>query len=219
MGGVERYGAIVLGFFSFTEVPGGAHRAYNEWHQFDHLPMQFTLEGISFGQRWVCSPRCREARVAVGERLETCQYMTLYLMRDDGVVAPFRALGKELWEEGRFFKERKSHLSGPFEVVAQQAAPRVLVSGGAVPWRPATGIYVAVGAAVPEGQFLGVDGVAGEWDFAQSDGDLLVAVGFVDGDLWKASAQLGEVCLGWGTPLEWAGPLERVDPFAWDWFE
>jgi hypothetical protein len=54
----------VLGFFSFTEITDpSAHRAYNEWHQFDHLPEQFTIERITFGQRWVCSPRCVEARV------------------------------------------------------------------------------------------------------------------------------------------------------------
>jgi hypothetical protein len=37
----------------------------------------------------------------------------------------------------------------------------------------------------------------------------------VDGDLWEASAALGEAG---GTAAEWAGPLERVDAFRWDWF-
>lgn len=215
----EGYGSFVLGFFSFTEILNGRHRAYNEWHQLDHLPEQFTIEGITFGQRWVCSPRCAEARVAVSDELAAVHYMTLYFMRDETPLPPFFALAKELREKDRFFRDRRSHLSGPFDVVAQLASPRVLVSGGAVPWRPANGVYVAVGAAVPEGQFLGIDGVAGEWHFVQRDGDLRVAVGFVDGDLWAASGQLGEVCRAWGTPLEWAGPLERVDPNAWDWFE
>ena len=50
----------VIGFFSFTEVTDpGAHRAYNEWHQFDHLPEQFSIDGIVFGQRWVYTPACR----------------------------------------------------------------------------------------------------------------------------------------------------------------
>ena len=52
----------MLGFFSFTEVTDpSAHEAYNAWHQLDHLPEQFTIEGINFGCRWVRSPRCRAA--------------------------------------------------------------------------------------------------------------------------------------------------------------
>ena len=32
---------VKLGFFSFTEVTDpGQHRAYNEWHQLDHMPEQ-----------------------------------------------------------------------------------------------------------------------------------------------------------------------------------
>ena len=42
-----------FGFFSFTEVTDPAeHRAYNEWHQLDHLPEQFPLPGVVYGQRW-----------------------------------------------------------------------------------------------------------------------------------------------------------------------
>ena len=55
----------MLGFFSFTEVTDpSAHEAYNAWHQLDHLPEQFTIDGITFGQRWVRSPRCRAAEAA-----------------------------------------------------------------------------------------------------------------------------------------------------------
>ena len=43
----------------FTEItPGGDHRAYNEWHQLDHMPEQFPIPGVAHGQRWVCSPAC-----------------------------------------------------------------------------------------------------------------------------------------------------------------
>ncbi|HEY1831898.1 MAG TPA: hypothetical protein VGG38_16820 [Acidimicrobiales bacterium] len=80
----------MLGFFSFTEItdPSG-HRAYNEWHHFDHLPEQFTIEGITFGQRWVCSPRCVEARVAVSPLLAPCHYMRLYFLRGEAVRPEF----------------------------------------------------------------------------------------------------------------------------------
>jgi len=42
-------------------------------------------------------------------------------------------------------------------------------------------------------------------------------VAFVDGDLWQASSALGPTVVEYGSP-EWAGPLERVDAFRWDWF-
>ena len=55
---------IRVGFFSLVEVTDPAeHKAYNEWHQFDHLPEQYQIPGIAFGQRFVASPRCRDARV------------------------------------------------------------------------------------------------------------------------------------------------------------
>ena len=54
-------GGVVAGFFAFTEITEpSAHRAYNEWHQLDHLPEQLPIPGISHGQRWVSSPRCRD---------------------------------------------------------------------------------------------------------------------------------------------------------------
>jgi hypothetical protein len=215
----------VLGFFSFTEVTDpSAHRAYNEWHQLDHLPEQFSIDGITFGQRWVCSPRCAEARVVVSPTLARCHYMTLYLLRDDGVLPEFFALAQRLRDEGRFFEARKSHLSGPFEVTGRWAAERVKVLAEVVPFRPATGVYVVVGAAsrrVDAAGMAGVDGVAGVWRFADGSdgGGREIVVAWVDGDLWEASAQLGESVRGLGAGCEWAGPLERVDPYHWDWFE
>ena len=144
----------VLGFFSFTEITDpSAHEAYNAWHQLDHLPEQFTVDGITFGQRWVRSPRCRAAEAAAGPLLDPFHYMTLYLMRDEGCLPPFFALAEHLRDEDRFFDPRRSLLSGPFEVVGRWAAPRVAVSAGAVPFRPSEGVYVVVGPPV-EGEAL-----------------------------------------------------------------
>ena len=188
----------MLGFFTFTEVTDpSAHEAYNAWHQLDHMPEQFTIEGITFGQRWVRSPRCRSAEAGSGDRLEPFHYMTLYLMRDTEVLPPFQALGERLWAESRFFRARRALLSGPFEVVGAWAAPRVAISAGAVPFRPA-------------------HGVAGAWQFR--DQERTVTVAFVDSDLWHAATELGALCAEHGPDLEWAGPLERVDAFRWDWF-
>ena len=114
----------MLGFFSFTEITDpSAHEAYNAWHQLDHLPEQFSIDGITFGQRWVRSPRCRAAEAATGTLLERFHYMTLYLLRDESVVAPFFDLAVRLRAEDRFFSERHAMLSGPFEVTGRWAAP------------------------------------------------------------------------------------------------
>ncbi len=209
----------MLGFFSFTEVTDfSAHEAYNAWHQLDHLPEQFTVEGIIFGQRWVRSPRCQAAEAATGSLLEPFHYMTLYLMRDEGVLPAFFALADRLRAEDRFFAARRSLLSGPFDVTHRWVAPRVAVSAEAVPFRPSCGVYVVVGPPTDGAALVTRPGVAGAWEFADASKGRSVTVAFVDGDLWQASAALGPTVVGRGASAEWAGPLERVDAFRWDWF-
>jgi hypothetical protein len=209
----------VLGFFSFTEVTDpSAHEAYNAWHQLDHLPEQFTVDGINFGRRWVRSPRCVAAEAACAEPLDRFHYMTLYLMRDRAVLPGFNALAERLYAADRFFAARKALLSAPFDVTARWAAPRVAISPEAVPFRPANGVYVVVGPPVDGEALVGHEGVAGAWQFARPKEDRHVTVAFVDGDLWTTAAALGG--LGWEpgqTPL-WAGPLEGIDAFRWGWF-
>jgi hypothetical protein len=206
----------VLGFVSFTEVTDpSAHEAYNAWHQLDHLPEQFTIDGISFGRRWVRSPRCRAAEAATSTLLEPFHYMTLYLLRDERVLPEFFALAERLRAADRFFAARRSVLSGPLAVAGRWAAPRVAVSPEAVPFRPAQGVHVVVGPHVDGAEWARHPGVAGAWQFADDEHGRFITVAFVDGDLWRASAALGAA--GSGAP-EWAGPLERVDAFRWDWF-
>ena len=144
--------------------------------------------------------------------------MTLYLMRDESVLPEFFALGQQLWQEDRFFAARRAVLSGPFEVEGRWAAPRVAVSPGAVPFRPAQGVYVVVGPPVDGAALVEHAGVAGAWQFADAAAGRTVTVAFVDGDLWQASAALAGAARAAGRPPEWAGPLERVDAFRWDWF-
>ena len=210
----------MLGFFSFTEVTDpSAHRAYNEWHQMDHMPEQFSIEGVTFGQRWVCTPRCVEARVSVSPLLEPCQYMTLYLMRDAGVIPEFKALAARLWKEDRFFAARHSHLNGPFEVRQRWAASRVRVSPDAVPFRPARGVYIVVGPMVDGAAMAEQGEVAGAWQFADGVTGRHITVAFVDGDLYRATADLSDLSLGAGSTPEWAGPLETIDASQWGWFD
>ncbi len=209
----------MLGFFSFTEVTDpSAHEAYNVWHQLDHMPEQFTIEGITFGQRWVRSPRCQAVEAASGPLLDRFHYMTLYLMHDEGVLPEFFALAKRLYAEDRFFAARTALLSGPFEITGAWAAPRVAVSPGAVPFRPSNGVYVVVGPQVDGEATVEQPGVAGTWQFTDTSNDRHVTVAFVDGDLWQAANAIGAASTGEAPAPEWAGPLERVDAFRWDWF-
>lgn len=210
----------MLGFFSFTEVtdPAG-HGAYNRWHQFDHLPEQFSLSGITFGQRWVASPVCRAARVAVSPLLQPCHYMTLYLMHGPEVLMDFFALASRLREEDRFFADRVAHLSGPFDVRDRWAATRVKVSAPAIAHRPANGIYVLVGPPIDGPWLVGQEGVAGVWAFVDQVSLRHITVAFVDGDLMTVAGALGPQVLELGLPMEWAGPLEEIDPKRHDWFD
>jgi hypothetical protein len=216
----------VLGFFSFTEVTDpSAHRAYNEWHRLDHLPEQFSLDGVLFGQRWVCTPACKEARVAVSPLLEPCHYMTLYLMRGPDVLPGFFDLAQQLRRADRFFAERRAHLAGPFEVQDRWVSPRVAVSAAAIPHRPARGIFVVVGPPLDGAAMVIHEGVAGAWAFTDADADprRTITVAFIDGDLAATARELGRWCLErsptTGQPLEWAGPLAALDTERYDWFD
>ena len=101
------------GFVSFTEVDAGAHQSYNQWHVFDHMPEQFPLPGIVFGQRWVLTPELR-SHMHASSPLDRIHYVTLYLMAEpiDATLRDFRALAVELREKDRFHTQRVSHLSG-----------------------------------------------------------------------------------------------------------
>ena len=241
-------GKVRIGFFSFTEVTDpGAHRAYNEWHQLDHLPEQLPVPGIAWGQRWVSTPACRAARAVDGELLSAAHYVTLYLMTDpvDATLDEFAALARRLHEEGRFFGPRRSHLSGPFDVLDTAAAARVAVSAAALPYRPTTGVYVVV-EEVPDGgdpaalrgpldpgPLVEVPGVAGVWRFTArpteaglrwSPGARRVTVCFLDGDVAGAAGDLAPLLAGPGgaggglVPI-FAGPFETITPWRWDWFD
>ena len=238
-------GKVRIGFFSFTEVTDpGAHRSYNEWHQLDHLPEQLPLEGIAWGQRWVCSPRCRRARSAAKAPLDRVHYLTMYLMTDpvEQTLVDFAALGAELHRLERFHEQRKSHLSGPFDVVTAHAAAHVHVSGAAVPYRPNEGVYVVVeewGADDGEGALrarrdpaalLALDGVAGVWSFAAAEsagrwkpGRRRVTVCFADGDpvvvAEGAEALLRRAAGEAGSQVVFAAPLEAITPWEWGWFD
>jgi hypothetical protein len=237
---------VAYGFFSFTEVTDpGEHRSYNEWHQLDHLPEQFPLAGIVSGQRWVSTPACRLARAASDPALDPVHYVTCYLMAEpiETTIDEFFALGAELHRLDRFHQHRRAHLTGPFRVLDARAAPRVLVSAAALPFRAHRGIYVTVedlgDDANPESErpddvLLGVPGVAGYWTFATVDGMTSrrwtagrrrITVCWLDDDPLAVAARLAPLVTArrsrgeTGSRLTFAGPLETITPWQWDWFD
>ena len=214
---------IEVGFFSFTEILDGDHRTYNEWHMLDHMPEQFALEGIAFGQRWVSTPACHSARRSNTPRFVPADYVTLYLMTEpvEETLTEFFALGRHLASVDRFHKQRRACLSGAFTLDAKWVAPRVLIDEQVVPFRPCRGIYVVVAADPAPGSLaLDVQGVAGAWSFA--DAERRITVAWLDEDPLAVAAERGAEIVdrvAAGSPVELAGPFETVTPWKWDWFD
>ncbi|MGQ0824282.1 MAG: hypothetical protein ACT4OX_04470 [Actinomycetota bacterium] len=222
---------IAVGFFSFTEVTDPAeHRSYNEWHALDHMPEQFPMNGMAAGNRWVSTPACMAARAAGGPPYESVHYITMYLMTEpvERTLRAFYQRGVELGRLGRFHKHRTSHLTGGWRVDAMAAAPRVLVSPEAVPYRPHRGVYVIVepaAAAWDPSVLVDEPEVAGVWTFRKpvvvdglpwQPGDRRVTVCWCDDDPLGAAPGIG-ARIG-GAP-EYAGPLLTITPGRWDWFD
>jgi hypothetical protein len=210
---------VQVGFFSFTEVTDPSeHRSYNEWHQLDHMPEQFPLPGVVYGQRWVSTPACRAGRTASEPLLDPIHYVTLYLLADpvEETLREFRQLGKDLYAAGRFHQHRHAHLSGPFERRAAAAAERVLISAEAVPYRPHHGIHVVVRDGEPADdveELCAKPGVAGAWSF--SDDTRSVTVAWLDDDPLAVAPHLPSSEPG----VVFAGPFETITPWQWDWFD
>lgn len=241
---------VKIGFFSFTEITDASgHRAYNEWHQLDHMPEQFPLPGVAHGQRWVATPECRRACAIQEDLFRPTDYMTLYLMTDpiDRTLEDFMELGRRLHGLGRFYQHRRSHLSGPFPFLEGHAAPRVCISAEAVPYRPNRGVYVIVEEPVDRQSMdtylrrlhehhlpavLSLPGVAGVWSFATNprytgpgwtQGNRRITVCYLDDDPIGVAGTLRPLLEERWTdaPLRpvFAGPLETITPWQWDWFE
>lgn len=184
---MPRANKVRLGFFSFTEVLDGRHREYNEWHLFDHMPEQFKLDGLHWGQRWVATPELLKRRLFAGGELARTQYVTLYLITDpvQQALDDFYALARDLHDKDRWFDARKSHLSGPFDLVHTYVSPRLSFDADAIPYRPNRGVFLTAqdgvdGPALQEArewydhvhipELLNVRGCAGCWWFENADG-------------------------------------------------
>ncbi len=178
---------LKLAFFSFTEIARGQHRAYNEWHMLDHMPEQFPIPGIAFGQRWVSTPACRAARLFEDAALAETHYLTCYYMTEplERTLTDFFDLADQLRALGRFFAHRKGLMGGPFLLVKEYVAARVRISAEALPYRPNRGIAALVLDPVPGAdadetgtwldcalfpELLRVPGVAGAYSYTARAG-------------------------------------------------
>lgn len=217
----DRYDAAVpveSGLVAFTEVPAGDHRGYNAWHQLDHLPEVHTVAGVVHGERWVASPRCRDAAPVAGDPFVAAHYLTLYLLAPP-TAAAMEGIGRlstELDAAGRTFADRRSVYTGVLPLAAATAAPRVGVKAAAVPFRPATGVLAVVddpAAGLPP-DLTGIDGVAGAWAFAADGGAERVTVAWLDDDPVAVARRAAPALAG----VRHAAPYEAIRPGEWDWF-
>jgi hypothetical protein len=229
---------VRLGFFSFTEITDpGEHHSYNEWHQLDHMPEQFPLDGIAYGQRWVSTPACRAARTVSEPPLDSIHYMTLYLMTEpvERTLAEFRQLGRDLREVGRFHLHRRAQLSGPFPLRGAAVASRVLISAEAIPYRPNLGVYVEVEELARGDDAAGAEwvrtvhlpalcaqpGVAGAWSFA--DEVRRVTVTWLDAPPLDVNDRLAPIVASRRERSPdrtvFAGSVETITPWQWTWFD
>jgi hypothetical protein len=226
---------IEVGFFSFTEITDKTqHRQYNEWHQLDHLPEQYQLEGIVHGERWVSSPRCRAARLVSHASLDAADYVTLYLMCEPigPTLQEFQALALTLHKANRFFEPRRAILSGPFSFLGTKTAPSVQVTPSLLAFRPNLGVYVlaeeAATPSAPTDALLAVPGVAGVSAFSAGQsggrwepGSHAVTVCYLERDALEVAAAIAPVLEAWCAQpaARLAGPFEVVRAFQWDWFD
>lgn len=139
-------------FLSFTEVPEGRRRAYDEWHALDHMPEQHLIEGVAGSSRFVVPSDLSSTVAATDEGLARAQHFHYYLLSGDldPVLRDLGLVKRRLDGLGRWFFQRHGHLNAPFAVVKRYAAPRVLVDPAVVPFRPATGCVVQLAVPAPD---------------------------------------------------------------------
>jgi hypothetical protein len=223
--------------------PDGDDRPYLEWHQLDHLPEQYQIPGLLYGQRWASTPECRAARAFQSDRFAPTNHVVQYLFGDPvgQAVDDWFTLGARLAAVGRFPFRLPAVMLAGFDVVGCHAAPSASVTPEVVPYRPNRGMYLVVELPGTTGRppvwtadqlerLLGIDGVGGLWTFVSGSirPDRLdqtgyhAAVCFLDGDPADVAGPVGKVVVDrWDhtavTP-EFAAPFVSVRPWDWDRF-
>jgi hypothetical protein len=231
-----------LGVFSLSaSSPQGSDAPYLAWHHLDHLPQQYEIPGVLFGQRWVSTPELRAARPVQSDRFEPVNHVVHYLFREP--VAPtvdaFFALRDHLIDIGRFPERLPNRLVYGGEPVEAHAAPSASITADVVPYRPNRGCYLVIERSDPPSDaarwskdtvddLLAIDGVAGMWSFAPtalrpdefSQSGFCVAAVYLDDDPATVAPRISTVLAGrWDdqgiTPV-FAAPFEALLPFDYE---
>jgi len=230
-----------LGVFSLSaSSPDGDDSRYLRWHLLDHLPQQYEIPGVLFGQRFVSTPACRALRPVQSERFEPVNHIVYYLFEEPvaRAVDDFFALRDHLIEIGRFPERLPNRLVYGGEPVETHAAPSAAVTAEVVPFRPNRGAYLVIEQAPPGHEparwprdqvdaLLDLDGVAGMWSFTPtplrpdefSRSGYRVAMVYLDDDPTTVARSINSIVKKrWGeadiTPA-FAAPFEAAR--AWEW--
>ncbi len=200
--------------------PSGDDAPYLEWHQLDHMPQQYEIPGLLYGQRWASTPECRAARAVQSERFEPTNHVVQYLFGEPVAQAidDWFTLGAHLGQVGRFPHRLPAVMLGGFDVVDCHAAASALVTAEVVPYRPNRGMYLVIerpddaNAPAPwtdehVEQLLAIDGVAGLWTFAS---------GTVRPDRLDTTGYRIAVCYLDDDPVAVAGPVANVVNERWE---
>lgn len=186
---------IQAGFFSLS---GGAQSgdddAYLRWHALDHQPEQYAIAGIRLATRWRADDACVAARLVASDALAPVRHAVSYLLTDplDATLTAFARLGRHAAEAGRFPDRATSHLLGAFRLLHAAAAPRVLVSTEAVPFRPHRGVLLLVEQIAASGPTADAEVAAwARWHHAEHVPSLLAAPGVAGVYAFRSSTVLG----------------------------
>jgi hypothetical protein len=225
-----------LGFSARSET--GQDVEYIRWHLYDHVPEQPRIPAVRNGQRWVSTPECRAARRAQEAPFDRADHAVQYLFAEPAVetLKTFMELGRALAAAGRQPLSLPRLQSGAYAVVDRRANPRGTLGAYAVPWRPASGIYLTVETMPPDneawaahsealGRLVELDGVTGAWRYAgypqqlpflRSDPSELVTVFYLYGDPVATAGPLGDLLeRQWeatGRRARFAAPFHVVCP-------
>jgi hypothetical protein len=176
---------VKAGFFSLTAAASpDDDGSYLSWHLLDHMPEQYQLPGIVYGLRWIADGDYRQHRLVADGPLGEIGNAVHYLVGDpvEQTFDDFVALGRSLWENGRFPVRRPSLQVAGLRLLQWHSSPRALISAEVVPFRPHRGVLLIVEEAVGGHPsewlqwlhaehypaLLATPGTAGAWTFGTS---------------------------------------------------
>lgn len=217
-------------FLSLSEREASGRDAdYLVWHTMDHRPEQYRIAGLRHSMRVVSTPQCRAARAASVGEFDRVDHVIAYLFTGPQSMPPFHSLFTALRDNGRFEPKLPPVGFVVGDCTGRIAAPRVVVGGDVVPWRPMRGAYLLIEEGrYPADDLIDAPGVAGAWSFdgidcpspfeGSSTGRQITML-YLDGDPVDVATALEPwLTRRWGEgrvkPLL-AAPFHAVVPFEW----